>query len=185
MDSSHLITGIWDAVRIIDGKMVIVSAKRLYNFLKLRTLLFREFYYHPGSRFKEFMISYVIIKYFYNMGEITRDELLEMTDTDLERFIDHKLKSKYVLHTLDMSPDVRVEAFATTEKARAREQELIKNGFPITLLENLRNKIKPETHYLVPAPDKTFKPFSEAYPELHAHIDHPIRLYYFASATPP
>lgn len=191
MDSSHRITGIWDAIRIINGKMVIVNVKRLYNFLRLRTLLFREFYYHPGSRFKEFMISYIIVKYFYDMGAITRDELLEMTDNDLERFIDRKLKSKYILHTLDMSPDVRVETFATIEKAQAREQELIKMGFPITLLENLQSRIKPETHYLVPAPNKLFKPFSEVHPELHAdivalgNIDHPIRLYYFANPAPP
>lgn len=189
--SSHHVTGIWDAVRIINGKMIIINAKRLYNFLKLRTLLFRELYYHPGSRFKEFMISHIIVKYFYDMGKITRGQLLSMTDIGLEKFIDRELKSQYILHTLDMSPDVRVEAFATIEKAQAREQELIKNGFPITLLENLRSKIKPETHYLVPAPDKTFKPFSETYPELHAdilalgHIDHPIRLYYFANPAPP
>lgn len=189
--SHPYITSIWDVVKIIDGDVVIVDAKRLYYFLKLRALLFQELYYHPGSRFKEFMISHVIVKYLYDNGEITRDQLLEMGDIQLGCYVDEKLGCNNVFALLDSTDDVRVETFSTIDGAKKREKDLLSRGTLITLCENLSNTIKPEMHYLVPTSVGCFKPFFEAYPEFAediqrtASIQHPVRLYYYASCELP
>ncbi|MEK7201872.1 MAG: hypothetical protein AAB737_04530, partial [Patescibacteria group bacterium] len=93
------VCSIWDCVRVNhEGTVYFTDAKRLGEFLLVRALLFRELYLHPAARFKEFLLSGFLGKFFYERGELTRDQLLMMTDRDLERFIDQKTGKWNTLH---------------------------------------------------------------------------------------
>ncbi|TSC73975.1 MAG: Uncharacterized protein G01um101433_1120, partial [Parcubacteria group bacterium Gr01-1014_33] len=57
------ICGVWETAKIIRDETVITDAKKLIAFLKLRALLFRELYHHPGARFKEFLLGTTVLEY--------------------------------------------------------------------------------------------------------------------------
>lgn len=189
IDKRPLINGIWDAIRTEGSNVVVRSPKRLADFLKLRVLLFRFLYYHEGARYREFLMSSVLMRYLYETGAVTRDDLIRMTDADLEHLIDRATGRYMTLHALDVQNDPRVEVFNTKEQAYAREDELMRDGIVVSCVENLDGAIKPETHYLVET-NRGIRPFKEANPRLAeeiealARLENPIRLYYAASKDP-
>ena len=81
------VCAIWENVQRYDGQLVFSNPKRLGLFLTLRALMFRGLYYNPYSRFFEYLIGKGFVKYLYQKGEITRQQLLEEQDPWIENKI--------------------------------------------------------------------------------------------------
>lgn len=141
------ICNIWDSVTTSDGQLVFTDPRRLVAFLKARIVLFRELYYHPRARFGEYLISRILVKRLYDRGELTRDELLEMGDSELERKLNDAYGEPNITRVLSTTSKVR--SFATREEALEFKRELQTVGVQFILLEDHRFAIKPGTNLLV------------------------------------
>ena len=184
------ICSIWDAAQVDpSGRVYFTDASRLGEFLLARVTLFRELYLHPAARFREFLLSGFLIKLFYERGEITVNQLLTMTDYDLERFIDKKTGKRDTLHMMDASEGVRFASFETLAEAKRHEEVLIANDALITLIENVTHTINPATHFLVLGEDGTLRTFHDQMPaeafliEEYAKVPDPYRLYWALHTT--
>ncbi|MBI2097275.1 MAG: hypothetical protein HYT40_04005 [Candidatus Sungbacteria bacterium] len=189
VETRALICGIWDAVEIEDGEAVIADGERLTDFLRLRALLFKNLYHHPASRFLEHTIANVITQYLYDSDELTKQELLQFGDADLERLIGEVVGDDSLLLVGVNFMRPRVETFKDAKEARRREAKLIRNGM-FTLLENWRGTANPGMNFLV-RKNKQVAPFREAYPKAAREIEKliapekPLILYYFPIAEMP
>lgn len=177
------ICSVWDCVKIIDKHAVFTNPFRLANFLKLRALLFRELYFHPGARFKEHLLASVIVKYLFSTGRITKNKLLTIDDHGLGLILDQFFGQKNSFSETIGIEDPRVETFRTERQALLRESELMKmSDLAFTHIEKISNA-KPATHFPVMT-SKGIMPFCEALPKLAkeiqsiAEIKFPYRLYY-------
>ena len=183
VEKNRYVCGIWDAVRVIGKDVVIEDAGRLGEFLKLRALLFRELYYHPGSRFLEHMAAKVIVQYLYDTGALTRDQLLLMTDLELEHIISGVVGQPYYMSSIGLHGDPRVEVFKSPEDAYVRERELIHEGVVLTLVDVFTGATNGGLYLSVKKEGKILS-FREAHPHEAAEIEnilrpqHPARLYY-------
>ena len=146
------VCSIWDCVgKTEDGRPCFTDIRRLVAFLKVRLLLFRELYYHPASRFGEFLMSRLFVKVLYEKGTLTRDELLVMTDEDLHHKLDEEFGIGLALDTCS-SELARVREFSTLEEAQAFVDTLKREGNLFVLLDDYRRSIKTGTHFLVSTP---------------------------------
>ncbi len=141
------VCSIWDSVVREGDQMVFTDPRRLIAFLKARIVLFRELYYHPRARFGEYLISRILVKRLYEEGRVTRDELLEMSDGELERQVDDAYGKRGVLRALSLK--CRVESFRTRSEALAFKKRLEESGVTFSLVEDHLHSIKPGTHFLV------------------------------------
>lgn len=169
------VCGIWDAIRVQNNTVVIADPKRLFDFLMLRVLLFKHFYYNPGSRFKEFLIAHVITRYLYETDVLTKSQLLAMTDPDLERRIEAVTGRKHVLNILNTSEQVYVQTFKNLHDAYQQEARLNQSGVSFTMVEELP-QIKTETHYWVPDPCGVPRQFKDAYPDMAQALEQAARM---------
>ncbi|MFA6534022.1 MAG: HD domain-containing protein [Patescibacteria group bacterium] len=178
------ICGLWDAVRVIDNRAVVTDALRLGDFLKLRALLCRHFYYHPGTRFEEATTA-TLAGYLYGTGQLTKDDLLEKTDDYLDRVMADFLELRHYNY-----PDViihpglaQVEEFADQESARQREQELVELGNVFCCTEDFSRGFKTGANLLTQQ-DGQVMPLAEAQPRLAAELaelsrfSQPYRVYW-------
>ncbi len=176
---------LWDKVRIIDGQVVITDPRRLAGFLKLRALMFRHLYQNPRARYREQMLSVLILEPFYHEGVVTREQLLKMGDYELEQLLgqltglpDFRIEMSHTWH----APDI--ESFPDLEHALARLRA-IAHVKPKTLfmLEVFPQPSKKAVWYLVLDGRKEVRPLAEAFPKLATDIldsgvDHePAKLY--------
>lgn len=181
------VCGIWDSIRLADGRVFAEDAERFGKFLLLRALLFRMLYYHPGARFLETLVSRVVVERLYRTGRLAREDLLRMTDGELDALIGEAVGEHYFTSFIGgYSYDPRVLAFDTREDALEREQELIREGAVFTMIEEFGRGTRPATHVLV-RQGADILPFAEARPSEARNIEniirprHPVRLYYFPS----
>lgn len=176
-DSDPFITGLWDTVRVKDGVVFFTDPDRLVRFLKLRALMFRHLYYNEKARYLEFMFAKVVVSYLYEKGWLTRPQLLNMTDAELDRMIDtftgRPFSTNHVSFGDGEGP--QIEVFPTLEAARAREEELVQGGTPFALLEDLRGKPNPGVDFLVYSHGKVV-PLRIARPEGVAKIEELARM---------
>lgn len=181
-----LICGLWDAIRVEGRQVVVQSPERLIDFLLLRAYLFRGLYYHPGARFFEAMVAKVIVQYLYDTGALTREQLIAMTDADLDRLIGEMVGQPYSWAVMGGDAavlDPRVEVFGCVEEAKRREAELVASGIAFTLVEVFSKPSNGGTEFLVKR-DGNILPLVEAFPEEASRIEtiirpeDPIRLYY-------
>ena len=123
--SDPLICGWWDSVRLVEGNLAITDTERLVKFLKLRAYLFRDLYYNPSARFMEHAIVSVMVRHMYRKGELSRDDLLRMTDLDLGNLLDRTLGVGMFNFPLWPSDRARVETFRTRTEAERRERDVL------------------------------------------------------------
>ncbi|HEY4526215.1 MAG TPA: hypothetical protein VJL32_03950 [Candidatus Paceibacterota bacterium] len=179
-----LICGWWDSLQVHGETVAVTDPERFGRFLELRALLFRDLYANPASRFLEHTISSVVVRYFYERGELTRDILLRITDDELERRL-----SRSVRRMSDVSVfwnnHPEVELFPTRAEALARETEIRAGDTNrVALLEEWQTATKTGCEILVEHRGRVAS-FEELFPKEAAritaihHTDRPFRLYSF------
>jgi hypothetical protein len=166
--------GIWDSVAVRSGRAVFTDVRRLLAFLKIRVLLFRELYYHPASRFGEFLISRLLVKVLYEQKRLTRDQLLEMTDSDLLQALDAEFGIDAVVRTCS-SDLARCATFTGLAEAKTFMEGLRQAGNVFAMLDDNRRAIKPGTHFLVSTKDGP-QPLAVADPGSARELDEMARV---------
>jgi HD superfamily phosphohydrolase len=163
------VCGLWDAVSVHEGRMVITDAARLSAFLKVRTLMFRELYYHPNARFGEYLVSRVLVKSLYNSGRLTRERLLEMQDYELHMVLNeefgtgrHHAAISSVVTEISAAGAQR-KTFHQREEAEKFAESLRAGGNPFVLVEDNHRGIKTGAHFKVMTPQGP-QSFAYAYP---------------------
>lgn len=163
------VCGLWDAVENIGDRAVISDPSRLAVFLRVRTLLFRELYYHPNARFGEYLVSRMLVKALYDKGTLTRDQLIEMRDFELERILDEEYgpsrrmvghphtpvyAGRNIVEAVSRSGVERVNCYSRQE-AEKLLADLRSKGRRFALIEdNTRQIVKTADHILVAVPDE-------------------------------
>jgi len=141
------VCSIWDSLAVCDGRLVFTDIPRLVTFLKVRVLLFREFYYHPRARFGEFMMSRLLVKALYKKGILTPEILLELDDNGLELIIQQEYGYR-VFGTI-RSDQARVETFYSMPEAERFMSKLKRQGNLFVLCDDNTRAIKTGTNFLV------------------------------------
>jgi len=80
------ICGWWESVRVKRDYAWVEDGERLGRFLELRLRMFRGLYYH-GKRTMDIILPVVVAGHLYASGQLTRADLLQMSDEQLERRI--------------------------------------------------------------------------------------------------
>lgn len=181
---------LWQDVKVIDGKMVVTDADKLYAFLKIRALMFRQLYTNPKARYNEALLYSSLMKYLYSESILTRRNMIdpdkgEAYDQNLEDLI----REWFGVENTDIwynNCEPSYEVFKTEKDAKEREKEILLSGNPFVQVEDVSRFFKPGTHFLVPNTNNDgYGTFAEIYPERHADIEstgkhpEPIRVYYF------
>ncbi len=119
------ICGLWGDARIVDGQFVLTNPKALANFLKLRALMFKILYYNPASRFSEDVLLQFGVRYMFEKGILTEEEVLTYGD----EWVTYKLNEVFgFIGLTEMSNSTfepRVETFATREELTSREKDFL------------------------------------------------------------
>ncbi len=163
MEQNPCLAQFWRSIRIKDGQVVIDNVDSLCDFLELRALLFAYIYQNPDTRSDGYVYSEVILRWLYETRQLSAEEILTMTDEDLDRIVD-----RYVDWTDGEHVDRTL--FDTIEDARAVQAGLSKQGVIFTTVVDYSKGCKPATHFLVPTPNGP-KPLFEAYPERASEIE--------------
>ena len=177
----------WQLSAIVDGKLVCTDPEALSRLLRLRALLFRALYHHPGSRFTEFIVSHVILKHLIESAHVSKDELLRWRDEDLDQFIHQYGHIGYGEH---FGEPVH-KGFDDVNSAMRMRDNLHASGEVCVMIETLPSHIKSGTHLLVSDEHGSARPLKEVSPDLADPIDalaavvHPYRLYWVPKETLP
>ncbi len=160
------ICGWWESVRVKRDYAWVEDGERLGRFLELRLRMFRGLYLR-GPRTMDFVLPITVAGYLYRSGKLDREDLLRMTDLDLDRRIAKfcGLREQWELHKLSRK-EATMETFPKEEDARTRERELVASGRPFVFREDIQKPLKPATHLLVRRPGRaSLERFRDAYPE--------------------
>ena len=174
---------LWDCFRIVDGQGVVTDPLRLADFLELRALLFRQFYWHQGSRFLEFIVGTVLTAHLYRSGALSRQELLTMDDDELKHILEANFSIPFALWSAKTLGEPSVKVFKEEDMALEHESELRREGHDFVFFEKMPPRIKSSTHMLVQDRDGCIKPLSQASPnrarriEEFCVLEHPYRVY--------
>ncbi len=172
------ICGLWDSVTLEGDRVVIEDADRLGNFLKLRALMSRELYTHPGARFMEVLIGKIIIPYLIKEKVIDPERLLEQTDEELNYMVSMVIDEQGAINAS------RVETFLTIEEAKEAQERLASQGVKISFIENLAPRTTGGSYFVRPRDGGDPVAFEKAYPRKTSEINkimnsaNPCRLYY-------
>ncbi len=193
IERHQYVCGVWDALRVRNDTLYCNDAARLIAFLKVRVLLFRELYYHPYSRFGEFLISRLLVKAMYQRGALTKAQLLKMDDSQLLRVMSEEYSyegsfGNPISDTVSSGLS-RCESFARRADAEAFIAKLQKEGNVFTLLEDTTRLIKTGAKMLVKK-GQSILPIFEAYPGDARELDEMARMLpqvhvYYLEGDPP
>jgi hypothetical protein len=161
---------LWQTVRVRGGSVVIENAQWLGDLLKLRALMFRNLYFHPGSRYLERMNSIILVRHILEKGIIAKGDLFRLTDQELDEILRSYFgfdTMPYFVGTDKLCP--RVARFATLKEAHTAERRMLEEGVSLTFLDPISfDKIG--THFLVTTKHGRVAPFEEACPERTAEL---------------
>ncbi len=180
VQTNRLVCGAWDSVRVVRGQVAFSDAERLLDFLMVRVLMFRDFYYNPRARFGEFLASQVLAGGLYRNGKLTRTELLEMDDFALERRLSQEYGVAYIVNVCCRDAQPAREPFETRAQADLFAQRLVEQGNPFVLVEEPRRHIKPGADLLVVKGNKVMS-LKKAMPQEAEQLEREARLPYAAT----
>lgn len=164
----------WDSIRIINNQVVITDPDRYFKFLQLRTYLFKNFYFNPFARFREYVLFDLFAKRLYYDGVFDKQKLLEWDDFDLQRMIEEKIGTYWSQLFIGWNSEIKVESFKTLEEAKCAEKEFINAGFFLTTIEKLPRP-KASLYHLV-LNEGQILPFEQARPELASIIQEELNI---------
>lgn len=174
----------WETIELKRGKIVVEEPERLFRFLVLRVLLFREMYYGSSMRYAPMIVVRTIAAYLIGSGRLGHDDFLAMTDKQLEDLVEKETCLPTLSWACKLKPTPSCESFATKEEALRRERELVTNGIPFVLVEDLLSRIQPSTGFPVRGPNGRIMRFDKARPaetellNALATVEKPHRVYY-------
>lgn len=183
----ELVCAIWENVAITDGGAVVLSSAKLFEFLKVRALMFRNLYTHPDARHNEVLILYTLLSFLYQRGLVTRQQLLENTNS----FLEELLRQHFGIyqHLLYRSYETTYRSFETLEAARAFEQQLVKDRMFFVRVEDAHGFFKPGTH-IKTTRNGMIGSFAELWPRAatviqnYGQLVEPIRVYFLQGDQP-
>jgi hypothetical protein len=152
--------------------------------LTIRALLFRALYWHPSSRFTEFIVGHVVLRHLIETGVLRKEDLLVWHDHDLDQQIQ---KYSCFGNPADFGQPHH-EGFEDETALEHRRAELASQEDVVLMTEILPERISSGTAFHVPYGSGT-APFKEAYPELAGSIDElaktvqRFRLYWVSKRT--
>ncbi len=182
------ICALWETIGVDNERIFLRDAKVYADFARARMHMYHQVYLHPELRYREFLIAAVIGRALYEDGVLTKERLLNSTDHDLDQIFCEFLEINHIGQLHEKIGRPTLETFASREDALRREAELIAEGVPIVMLEDLSDYcIKPGVDYLVQTADglKTFEevdPETAVWLKLHSKLTEPIRIYYVRNA---
>jgi hypothetical protein len=142
----------------------------LGDVLRLRALMFKNLYFHPGSRYLERMSGVILVRHLIDTGVIRKEHLLRIDDQDLDRILEKHFGQEVnptIIGLYDMEP--RVEICASIEGALRRERELLQSGVSVTFIDE-HPPAKGGTRFLV-RKDRKICSFAEACPREAEEIE--------------
>ena len=173
----------WESVRV-DGDLTWVEdGERLGRFLELRLRLFKGLYFHE-RRTMDIVLPYVVTEFLYRSGRLKRDELLRMSDEQLEERIAEFCGVELIALRKVAPAEMKMESFADEVSARHRERRLIIDGIPFVHVENIGAPLKPALKFLVRGPNgpdlfrRVYRDKTKEIEEL-CKVKKPFRLCYF------
>lgn len=185
LEKNPEICNLWDSVTLVSDKVVIKDPKRLANFLKLRALMFRDLYGHPGARFMEGLVGNVIMPYLIKKKSVDPERLFKSVDIHIDGMVASIVDERYALS------EARVEVFSSAEEAEKAKEGLKEDGVKVYFLENLTHQTSTGAKFFVPSKDgKEPVPFAEAFPDETKELEdimkpkYPFRLYYLPKDFP-
>jgi hypothetical protein len=141
---------IWQSVRIHNDVVWNEDTNGLTNFLVLRGMMFRHLYTNPKARYKEALIMYSVLSFLYETRKLTRPQLLDMNDNDLQAFVNQQFNWGYG----SLSPSQQgfiptYKRFRSWDEACEFERKLLREGHLFVRAENLIKIYKPGHHLKV------------------------------------
>lgn len=166
-DENPTICALWAHARVVGDNLVIDDEEALYQFLKLRAFLFKGLYYNPRSRMVEYIVAQKILGWAYFNGLVTREELLEWTDDQLERYIERLTGFHLSFSTVDQA---EIETFSDLSSALKREADLKKDPGLLVVVDDFVSQTKDGTRsFCVERKGKAVH-FADACPAQAKHI---------------
>lgn len=158
-----LVCSVWDSVVVQDGKPVFRDPERLFVFLKVRTLMFRELYYSSATRFGEYLVAELLAKLLYKRGVLTKEKLLSMRDEKLFEILKEEF-GEVLFRIISQGAGVMCESFPTMEDAHVYADYLQKTGNPFVVVDGARRIKTGDTFWVMR--DGTPQLFRDAYPRM-------------------
>ena len=181
------VTGLWSDISVCENGVVVTDTDRLEVFLRTRALLFQRLYTHPLARWHESLVAHTILSYLYDTRRLTREQLLQMTDSDLRAKINRLWETDAPQQLGFYHPGY--QTFPTWAAAQAFEQSLLEQGVLFVQSEDVSSFFKPGTHFLISHNGKQ-QPLAVMYPKRADDIARlgkplePIRVYYLTKRAP-
>jgi hypothetical protein len=176
---------LWGSIRVDGDRIVITEPEKLKNFVMLRALMFRHLYYNPYARYREQMLAVLVLEPLYREGILTRNMLLTMGDTELERIVNAEVRVRdlsWELCLTDVAP--RVLSFATVAQAKNYARTLVANDpFALVMWETFPPVSEKALRFLVQDASGAVRVFKEVCPEDAENIlalgrdENPVKLY--------
>lgn len=174
----------WKSVRIIGEHVVFEDHEALARMLTIRALLFRALYWHPSSRFTEFIVGHVVLRHLIETGVLRKEDLLVWRDEDLDR----QIQAYACFGNPTDFGQPHHEGFDDAAALERRCAELSLQEDIVLMTELLPERVSSGTAFRVPCGLGT-APFKEVYPELARPIDElaktvqRFRLYWVSKRT--
>jgi len=163
---------LWRCAKVVGDKLVISDADTLYQFLKLRALLFKGLYYNPRSRKLEAIVTKKIIAWAYHTGKLTLELLLRWTDLQLEAYLRHLIGFDVTF----LSTESDVEEYGSLEEANRREEELRSDESVLVAVDDFAPSTKCGTRSFAVQKGGKVSLFADAYPYRTKKIRDMIRI---------
>ncbi len=183
------IAAIWEAVEVIDGKVVITDADRLADLLFLRALLFKGLYYHPHCRYMEYLVGKGVTKIMYETKRLTYEELMSHGDELIEHKVDEFFGSKYLLSSFRVLEHAKVEEYADYASACSRAASFDADNNTVVITDDFVHVSNSATKSFWVKDKGVIQKFASARPKRAAEIDalmtfpHIKRLYFYNTSS--
>ncbi len=167
IERNHSFASLFWTVKVDDDKVYFTNPFALLNFLEARIILITRIYGNPESRLFEVIFRRLLIERLYRQGRLTRDQLLEFDDDDLDHLLIREFGlSKYYFSFVSDFPigDYRLFFFREPEELeKFRQTHPLPNDW-LEVMEDSRHGFKVGGHFLVKI-GREIKRLDQAFPQ--------------------
>ena len=160
----------WGSIEIIDGKAVVGDAESLRHFLEMRARLWKYLYENFEGGFSIALLAKNIIRHLLNSGRLSRDFLLDETDSKLFEILAEFLGIKSFPSLIISFKHTRQD-FSNMEEALSHAKQYDQDPGRIAVVDKATTATSSGTNKFFVKKDGKAVPFSEAYPNEAQEID--------------